>query len=298
MAVNKTLSKPAAEDTLTEDMGVSETSRPIHWRFDLSSIHRTFAAAAIVVLPVAFAADRVEAATGSFLLDLQNVGVIAAYEDPGGPWAGVVTGDFMVQSTLAPDAVFGLVTPYPDWTLTGNFSGEFADDAGVTPVSFNGTETFSAQPGVSVPASAFQVVGQTLPFSSSMLFTLFAHAADIAANAVDAAPGTVSGGHTFDGTEGFFPAGDTIGYSAQVTSFGPNSFGGNFSLELGGDDFSASMAAFDLPLFTTGSFDLSMELEPFSATAPIPVPAALPLLAGGLGVLGVMGWRRRRQAAD
>lgn len=135
MAVNKTLSKPAAEDTLTEDMGVSETSRPIHWRFDLSSIHRTFAAAAIVSLPVAFSADRVEAATGSFLLELQDVRVVAACGDPSDPWTALLVGSFMAQSALPPDGTFALVTPCPAWTLTG----EFDDSAGMTPVSFNGT---------------------------------------------------------------------------------------------------------------------------------------------------------------
>lgn len=31
--------------------------------------------------------------------------------------------------------------------------------------------------------------------------------------------------------------------------------------------------------------------------SPVPLPAALPLFAGGLGVLGIMGWRRRRKPA-
>ncbi len=31
--------------------------------------------------------------------------------------------------------------------------------------------------------------------------------------------------------------------------------------------------------------------------APIPVPAAFPLLAGALGLMGIMGWRRKRKAA-
>ena len=31
--------------------------------------------------------------------------------------------------------------------------------------------------------------------------------------------------------------------------------------------------------------------------APVPIPAALPLMAGGLGLLGIAGWRRKRAAA-
>ncbi|MEM1045869.1 MAG: PEP-CTERM sorting domain-containing protein [Pseudomonadota bacterium] len=31
--------------------------------------------------------------------------------------------------------------------------------------------------------------------------------------------------------------------------------------------------------------------------SPVPLPAALPLLAGGLGLIGLMGWRRKRRAA-
>ncbi|MES0810028.1 hypothetical protein ABLO27_11135 [Roseibium sp. SCPC15] len=34
-----------------------------------------------------------------------------------------------------------------------------------------------------------------------------------------------------------------------------------------------------------------------TATSVVPIPAALPLMAGGLGLLGFMGWRRKRLAA-
>jgi hypothetical protein len=33
------------------------------------------------------------------------------------------------------------------------------------------------------------------------------------------------------------------------------------------------------------------------AAPPVPLPAALPLLAAGLGVMGFMGWRRKQRAA-
>ena len=35
----------------------------------------------------------------------------------------------------------------------------------------------------------------------------------------------------------------------------------------------------------------------WSGPAPVPLPAALPLFATGLGVLGLLGWRRKRRAA-
>lgn len=52
------------------------------------------------------------------------------------------------------------------------------------------------------------------------------------------------------------------------------------------------IAYFDDVRFNSGSTNLAYDFE----AAVIPVPAALPLLAGGLGVLGFAGWRRRRQA--
>ncbi len=57
-----------------------------------------------------------------------------------------------------------------------------------------------------------------------------------------------------------------------------------------------------VPLFqgnaTSGFF---IDIQPYqivaSEPAPVPLPAALPLFAGGLGLLGLLGWRRKRLAA-
>lgn len=58
--------------------------------------------------------------------------------------------------------------------------------------------------------------------------------------------------------------------------------------------------------FSTGDFiDFTLPdgNSPYSysqsaETSVIPVPAALPLMAGGLGVIGLMGWRRRKAADE
>ncbi len=45
------------------------------------------------------------------------------------------------------------------------------------------------------------------------------------------------------------------------------------------------------------NFGTSRLLSASVSASPVPVPAALPLLASGLGALGFIGWRRKRKAA-
>jgi hypothetical protein len=59
------------------------------------------------------------------------------------------------------------------------------------------------------------------------------------------------------------------------------------------DSLAAGIYAFDL----SGVGNRSLEGIRIMATNPIPVPAALPLLAGGLGVMVMVGRRRRKATA-
>ncbi|CTQ58900.1 PEP-CTERM sorting domain-containing protein [Roseibium album] len=72
-------------------------------------------------------------------------------------------------------------------------------------------------------------------------------------------------------------------------------------------DFSTSEARFFIdsggfvggstaPLTRTIDYTLTLSVFDPSATV-VPLPAALPLLASGIGLLGIAGWRRRKSAA-
>ena len=86
--------------------------------------------------------------------------------------------------------------------------------------------------------------------------------------------GTASAAHILDFTTGLF------GLDASAST------DGIVTLQI--DLLSGGYAAFDNLIIASSDVE--------GDVSAVPVPAALPLFAGGLGLLGLMGWRRRRQS--
>ena len=59
----------------------------------------------------------------------------------------------------------------------------------------------------------------------------------------------------------------------------------------------ATAGGFLLEDASNGSTEIALAATSLSVSLdPTPLPAALPLFASGLGVLGLLGWRRKRKA--
>jgi hypothetical protein len=112
-----------------------------------------------------------------------------------------------------------------------------------------------------------------------------------------------------------------VGEPDAVLSFSFGNGSGNFVEHLGSlspvilQDVTNGTPLFEVDLIGTGIGNLAFQNVLFTAysvllngnemvsfnygaltitPAPVPLPAALPLFATGLGVLGLLGWRRRR----
>lgn len=80
-------------------------------------------------------------------------------------------------------------------------------------------------------------------------------------------------------------SGETPGYT-NWASGEPNNLGGN-------ED-----AVHMRSVYPNGEWnDVPISLLQFGVAEVVPVPAALPFLAGGIAVMGLMSWRRKRAAA-
>jgi hypothetical protein len=175
--------------------------------------------------------------------------------------------------------------------LTGNFTGQAAEPFRV---NFSGAPNNWGSPGV----------GAGLTF----------YLEGVAAFGLDI---------TFLGVGPIDPASITIGNGANCvgsvgggTTFCNNPFGANGiwqAFQTGPDSISFRaqnlaqildpVEAFFVNVFFQGSqtpTDFRFQgvwLTEFSPTPTVPLPGALPLFATGLGVLGVLGWRRKKKAA-
>ncbi|MBG6202642.1 hypothetical protein IWQ48_003789 [Labrenzia sp. EL_13] len=181
---------------------------------------------------------------------------------------------FAAASLMSPTITIGSI----DVTLDG---GTFL--GGATNLPGNSTVTYGT---ANFPSGGAVLTGAqnpiTLSFSESitnffvdvfngMTVDASYEVSDNAGNsAVFTLPSNLSGGFQ---TIGFAATGDEI----QIRGLSTLSFGSQF-------DFFIDNVSFNQPL-------------PPDLVTPVPLPAALPFLAGGIGFLGLMGWRRKRAAA-
>ena len=181
----------------------------------------------------------------------------------------------------------------------------FSDQAGAVPVSITGDDT------VTVPSASFNPA----PFSSS----LFSNSLTASVPDVDRSPfqGTVHDGLTYSAVQnggsalynltgtslslfwGSPDAFNTITFFSGIGGTGTSTaFTGSslvpFGATLGtGHDLVTFAGSFASVLFgsSANSFEYTFAADP-TAT---PLPAALPLYAAGVGVMGLLGWRRKRK---
>lgn len=177
-----------------------------------------------------------------------------------------------------------LVAPASADTIANfTLNGVTFDDGGTATGSFSLDFTTSAISNVNITTSSNGSVGanytQTPPFFS-----------DTFSNSPDA---------SFDFTLGLIPLfGDELNLtlSAALTDFdlsSPNSFTlasgteSAYNFEFCGNGVTSTLCG--SRSITAGSLD--------EVPAATPLPAALPLFASGLGVIGLLGWRRKRKVA-
>jgi hypothetical protein len=117
-------------------------------------------------------------------------------------------------------------------------------------------------------------------------------------NLTQANGGLVSMDFHIDGEDFAINSSAVIGYnynSLSLSSFQINNIG--YSGTIGSTELTGiSLGGYYFQGGTNGSLDTNGSLS--IALAPTPLPAALPLFAGGLGMLGLFGRRRKRTAAQ
>lgn len=253
----------------------------------------TIAAAAVASVPFAFAAGQAQSSTvtGSVVLQLEGtvIGtivneVITEVTFSGGvpTDAGPTAGGFSTINSLSSTSQQSSLGWMVDSVLT--YDGSPFQEAPQNNVAT--VEAFDPTP---------RSVGQLTSFyNDPMIVSLFT-AYPFARNAINSAflaGGDDNGTGTISGAKV-----DWNVWNAAVTGANPLTLEGGFRFSADGMDVLPFLQTFGFeqisrdPALAQGrDFTLTLTVQ------PIPVPAALPLLAGGLGILGFMGWRRRQRA--
>lgn len=91
-------------------------------------------------------------------------------------------------------------------------------------------------------------------------------------------------------------AANPIAYALGISSLNvaQQSWNLGFFTPPGVDPQAEGLYTINLSAALNGDVLASTSIDILYGVTPVPVPAALPLLAGGLGLLGFMGWRRRQ----
>lgn len=258
-------------------------------------LQKTFLPASFLAVPLALglalagAPDRAAASTitGSVVLDL-NATVQGVLD--GSILSGIlIGGSFGTRNTLS------CYECDDQWTVFSTV------EYGPSTTGVSGTSTATAGNGAMQQWNKVR----TTPADTVSLFSVVSFFDSIIVTALQAG-GNASGMRNIGlSSVDWTVTGAQIGTNDPLTLITTS---GSFTMEIGAGDLADFVGLF-------GGFDgiaddmaglLSGAAQPVSATlvatpgssaAVIPVPASLPLLAGGLGVFGLVAWRRRSRAA-
>ena len=264
----------------------------------MKSFHLTAAVLAGTLAIGAPAAVQASTVTGSASAEVG--GLLTTALTATGGYEVRLQGGFEAVNNLS-----SLTDTAPAWLLEGSISGQYFNDDPQLP---DGSFSESASTVLPGPSSANDLLGQLLALPVSMAFSV-SQAIDVLIASSSCSGNTCSGSHIFGGGQNILPGGDIVAWTIANITLGANSISGSFDITASGDS-----AATSLPMFLTylGGFGIDLGLDPagplaavpdgvgFAASAtltPVPLPAALPLLGGGLALFGLMGWRKRRKAA-